>query len=116
MIGNTYWTTGITLKYLDTDCWSASLEFFDGGHCDEQSTNGTLHTRYFVPLDLAIDTLMTDAKRIGIEFSCIEDLPPVLFYDGDGENTDYPPPEGWRAILRSQAERIGWRTYIVVEV
>lgn len=46
MIGEGYWATGITLLRLDDrDRWGASLEFFDR----IISTEGTMHTRYFIP-------------------------------------------------------------------
>jgi hypothetical protein len=128
MISNTgrYWSTGITVCWRDTfdrstatpaDTWAASLDFLDSGFADDDpdagkvSTEGTLRTRYFVHdgntvsgLSVAVDTLIADAKRLGIGFN-----DPCLYYQGDGEGGDYPPPNGWREILAAESERIGWR-------
>jgi hypothetical protein len=131
--GGRYWSTGITVTWLPRahtidgepfPGWNASLEFFDDGFMDdrveqgEASTQGTLGTRYYVRdsktvsgLTLAVDNLITDAERLGIEFRWAEGKLPVLYYKGDGEDSNYAPPEGWRETLRAEAERLGWSTY-----
>jgi hypothetical protein len=120
MIGERYWATGITVcRGYSGDGrygWMASLDFYDDGFCEDLATQGQLATRYYVragddPLGLAIDTLKADAERLGIRFEASGDLSPGLWYRGDGDNPDYPPPAGWRDLLAAQAERIGWRTY-----
>ena len=106
MVGERYWTTGITLKY-NNGTWAAELDFFDDGWCEDACSEGSLRIRYFVgDLPAAIDTLIADATRLGIEFTDAR----TLYYWGDGEDTDHwPPPENWRQILREQVERLGWR-------
>lgn len=111
MVGETYWSTGITLRAMRDDRWWAKLDFYDSGFCQDESTEGTLHTRYCVDLELAIDVLIADAKKIGIEFSRVGDGLPFLSYEGDGESKDWPPPDNWREVLREQAARVGWATY-----
>jgi hypothetical protein len=128
-----YWSTGISLRWREyagtgfdgvkRSGWGGKVDYCDDGFCDDDpdtgrvSTEGTLVTRYSVHdgdavdgLTAVIDTLLADAKRLGIEFR-IGDGQPMLFFEGDGENEEWPPPAGWRETLREQAERIGWRTY-----
>lgn len=124
-----YWSVGITLTYTpfagrDSNGvahpgWHVSLDFCDDGFADDDTdtgriaTEGKLHTRYAVRdgetrsgLSAAIDTLIEDAVRLGVEFT-----KRFLYYRGDGEHSDYPPPVGWRQLLAAEAERIGWATY-----
>jgi hypothetical protein len=112
MIGNGYWATGITVHHGYAGSrgygWGATLDFLDDGFMAEDSTQGTLCTRYYVTsLARAIDLIKADAERLGITFRQGDELP-MLYYKGDGEDPDYPPPVGWRAMLADQAERIGW--------
>lgn len=122
-----YWATGITLLWSPRAHWSngtsrpgwnATVDFYDDGFRDDDtdawqiSTQGHLQTRYFVTdgehepgIGAALDALLRDARRFGIEFK-----DPQLYYRGDGESEDYPPPDGWRDMLAEQAERLGWRT------
>jgi hypothetical protein len=118
MIGDGYWSTGITVHWGYAGGqrwgWAAGLDFYDDGFCDPDATQGRLATRYFVvtlddPLGRAIDLLKADAERLGIRFDGRDGEPPSLYYKGDGESPDFPPPVGWRALLVDQAERIGWR-------
>lgn len=123
MIGSSYWSPGITVVHTYSgggkDGWAATLEYLDGGFCNDEpdrgivSTEGTLCTRYCVkdgscpdPLGTAIDVLKADAERMGIAWR-----EPCLYYRGDGGNPDYPPPAGWLDLLQAQAGRIGWHTY-----
>ncbi|WP_030670745.1 hypothetical protein [Streptomyces rimosus] len=114
--------------------WKASLEFFDDGHADDDvaegqvSTQGHLETRYFVTdvnipstpyrpgttvngLTAAIDVLLTDAERLGIDLMTWSDDRPFLYYRGDGEDPNHAPPQGWRETLNAEAARMGWRSY-----
>lgn len=114
--------------------WKASAAFLDDGFANDDvaagkiSTQGHLETRYFVTdtdipsthlrpgenlsgLTAAVDALITDAERLGIDFKIWSDQQPTLYYKGDGEDADYPAPEGWRDMLKVEAERIGWGTY-----
>ena len=132
MIGDkAYWTTGISLLWsarantrngVQSSGWSARLEFFDGGFCSDDtdagsiSTEGVLRTRYGVSdgstksgLSAAIDTLIADARRLGIQLGSPASGP-SLYYEGDGEDRDYPPPTGWRDTLIAEAARIGWHS------
>lgn len=127
-----YWATGITLRYRDAhvaraESWSGSVDFYDDGFAGEDnaetrqiSTEGTLRTRYFVqgrPAEVAlaavIDTLVLDAERLGIRFRGTVSDKPTLSYDGDSDNAVFPPPDGWKHMLRMQADRIGWDSYRV---
>lgn len=112
MVGDHYWTTSIVLKWNECDGWAAAVEFFDDGFCNYLSTEGKLHTRYFGFLEQSIDVVLADAKRLGIEFKNNIAGKPFLLYDGDGENKDYPPPPNWKVILREQAQRIGFTSYL----
>lgn len=108
MIGDTYWTTGITLKYDGRGKWAASIHFYDDGFCQDESTEGTLHTRYFVHAEVAIDALIADAAKMGIKLTKFNDGKPSLYAYDDGESKDWPMPDGWRELLAEQAERIGF--------
>ncbi len=103
MIGDKYWTTGITVKFLDTNRWKASVDFFDDGFCDDAATQGTLSTRYFVELGQALDTLIADVDRLGIEWRM-----KALYAFGDGNDAEWPMPAGWREMFEAQAERLGF--------
>ncbi|WP_275558466.1 hypothetical protein [Streptomyces sp. 5-6(2022)] len=124
-----YWSTGITVA------WSPRARTINGqahpgwkASAEKISTQGHLETRYFVTdtdipstplrpgenlsgLTVAVDALITDAERLGIDFMSWSDQQPMLYYKGDGEDADYPAPEGWRDMLKAEAERIGWGTY-----
>jgi hypothetical protein len=109
MIGDRYWSAGIILKYGHS-AWSAQVDFFDDGVLKDECTEGNLRTRYFVSIELAIDTVKADAERLGIEF-----LTPSLLGYCDGLSEDWPMPKGWRGLLIEQAERIGWNCHYQAE-
>lgn len=114
MVGDHYTSTGITLRWLPTTLgngqWAAKASFRDAGFCDDPSTEGEIHTRYFQRIETAIDTLKADIERFGIQWSNWNGKP-WLCMDGDGESTEWPAPDGWRETLQEQAQRIGWQTY-----
>jgi hypothetical protein len=119
MIGKRYWSTGISLRYSSdrTPAWSGALSFHDDGFASDDlatgqiSTEGELHTRYYVPtggvhqraLRLVTDTLIHDADSLGIEFRDA-----YLYAHGDGEDPGHPMPHGWVELMEEQAERLGW--------
>ena len=126
MIGNGYWSTGITVTWQYSGSgdygWAASLEYLDDGFCNDDadvgrvSTEGTLHTRYAVrqgetadALTVVIDTIKADAERLGIRWGAVTPGATV-YYKGDGEDEDFPPPDGWREMVNAQAERLGWQS------
>lgn len=109
MIGEAYWSTGVTLKWFKDDRWTAEVKFFDSGFCEDKSTEGHLITRYYINIQTAIDTIIADAEKIGIEFKKNEDGQAMLFGKHDGLSEDWPMPSNWRQILIEQAERIGWK-------
>jgi hypothetical protein len=111
MVGEKYWSVGIVLKWNEYHGWSATVDFMDDGFCDLQSTEGNIHTRYFGPIEQAVDMVLADARKLGIEFKTSVTGKPMLLYIGDGEWGDYPPPPNWKAILREQAQRIDFYTY-----
>lgn len=122
MIGNGHWATGITVAWTYAGGgdygWAAEVDYLDAGFCDDIpgtshiSTEGTLRTRYAVrntkdgesSLASVIDVIKADAERLGLEWH-----EPRLYYRGDGEATDYPPPDDWRETLAAQSERLGWQ-------
>lgn len=128
-----YWSVGITVAWAPFaeriagkiySGWHARLDFHDDGHCDNDpdagrvSTDGRLFTRYPVRdgeirtgLSAAIDTLLTDAKKLGIEMVPSASKRPGLFYEGDAKSAEHPPPEGWRNLLAAEAERVGFDSY-----
>lgn len=128
-----YWACGISVRWreyagsdngIQHSGWGGTVDFRDDGFADDDpdtgrvSTEGTLKTRYTVRdgdlttgLTAVIDTLIADAARLGIDFRDIGDSKPMLYFEGDGEDEEWPPPDGWREMLRAQAERIGWATY-----
>jgi hypothetical protein len=105
------------------DGWSAEVEYQDDGFCDDfpeighVSTEGSLRTRYRVKvatdsvmvLAAVIDAVKADAERLGIRWA--DAAGPYVFYKGDGEHEDCPPPNGWRQMVNAQAERIGWQPF-----
>jgi hypothetical protein len=103
MIGMRYWSTGITIGG-ERGCWSVWLEFLDDGWLDLASTEGTLRVRYTLDtreeLERAIDTLIADAERLGIEWITTVGCPTV--YAKDSEDP------GHEQIANEQAERLGW--------
>jgi hypothetical protein len=111
VIGDGYWTTGITLKPFDGK-WAATAGFFDSGFCQDESTEGKLHTRYYCKdVEQAIDTLIADLQRLGIRLGAVPGQAPSLYMQGDGEDADVDYPGGWREMLVEQAKRLGWCTY-----
>ena len=117
MVGTEYWTTGIKVHYVRGG-WSAECSFFDGGFCQDDSTEGVLRTRYYVPtLAAAIDLLKRDAERLGIVFRSSIPGCPTLYVEGDGESADVSLPADWRPLLHAEALRLGRHsTYGIVEV
>lgn len=126
--GNTgYWAVGITVTWNAhaygyggqwKPGWRAEFSFYDDGFGGKDvdadhghvSTGGTLSTRYFIPdgettsgLSAAVDAILNDAKRLGIEFTH-----QALYYKGDGEDENFPPPPDWRRALAVEADRIGF--------
>lgn len=134
-----YWSTGITVTYSEFATringitypgWSALLTYCDDGFTNDDpdaglvATEGRLHTRYPVRdaktrsgLSVAVDALVADAKRLGIEFIATSATEaPFLYYRGDGENDEYLPPDGWREMLAAEAARIGFVSYNTTRV
>lgn len=114
MIGNGYWSTGITLRYVD-GCWEASLNFYDhgGGYGDSPdlglvSTVGTLATRRRVgderAVSAVVDAMKADAERLGIVWR-----DPTVYMVGDGEHDSETYPPDWQRLVNEQAARIGWQ-------
>lgn len=121
MIGSHYWSTGITLRYStlrgSQGAWAARVDYLDDGFASDDtdagkiSTEGGIRTRYFVEdgttteaLTAVIDTVKADAERLGIVW---RDRP-HLYYECDGEDPEWPAPDGWRTTLNAQAARLGW--------
>jgi FAD/FMN-containing dehydrogenase len=123
MIGGGYWATGVTVDHHPDYGWIATVEFHDDGFAEQGSTEGILRTRYFCgdgvlvsdkvtdALTTQIDLVIADAERLGIAFGRYPELPPAVYYKGDGEDPDYPAPDGWRTLLNRQAARLGWHCH-----
>ena len=105
MIGEGYWSTGITVEYHDTDDgmpgWTAWVDFLDTGYA-----TGVLRTYQFTALAVVIDMIKVRAEQIGVTWKS-----PAIYYKGDGvveDINDLDAPEGWLQMLREQAQRLGW--------
>lgn len=111
MIGEKYWATGIVIQAHEAEgevLWSAKASFFDDGFCDDDSTEGTLHSRYGVAdLTRVLDVLIADAAKLGIVFERPSGGPHI-YYTGDGEHEGVFCPANWREICNAQAARLGW--------
>lgn len=144
MIGERFVSTGITVRYgyagsrstatgtVERFGWQATCRFMDAGFANDDpgagaiSTEGVIHTRYFVgnltgdetgpmaveahgnALAAAIDAVRRDAEAMGIQFG-IEGTGPWIYGHGDGEDPASNLPYGWKALLRTQADRLGWK-------
>jgi hypothetical protein len=106
MIGARYWSTGITIREDDRGTFSASLEFLDNGFCQDDSSEGTLRLRYWVPdALLAVRTLKQDAERLGIDWDGPVGATVYAEHDGEFEDGDRP---GLRALANALAAEVGW--------
>ncbi len=107
MIGTHYWTTGPILNYHGDNKWGISLPFKDDGFCNEESTEGEIHSRYISgDLDLLISTILKDAEKLGIDTKKNEQSL-YVYQDGTYKNDkNYPEmPENWRSFLSTYAEK-----------
>jgi hypothetical protein len=114
VIGNGYWSNGITIRYRSGGSWGGQLEYTDAGNyapidrvTRKVSTEGKLHTRYVLrdgahldALTVVVDTLLADAARLGIAMR-----EPHIHLDEE-EHSD--EPEGWEALAVAQCQRLGW--------
>ncbi|WPS85602.1 hypothetical protein SMD22_00655 (plasmid) [Brevibacillus halotolerans] len=117
-MGKSLFTTGITVfcapietnKSVERYGWMASLDWQEPGIDKPKTVQGTIKTRYFEEtLEEAIETVLTLAAQWGIKPFPTMNM--FLYYKGEGEDTDFPPPENYREMLRMEAERRGWETY-----
>ncbi len=101
MIGKNYWSTGITIVYHEGVGWGAEAKFYDDGFCDEQSSEGTLKSRYLLKDCAAVvDIVKADIEKLGIEWKNQH----VYFMDEETPGLI----AGWREIANEQAVRLGW--------
>ena len=101
MIGNSYWSTGIIIEYDPyRDLWHATAEFYDDGFCQDESTEGEIHSRYWTELETAIDNVKADTEKLGIEWQPTGQI--LSRQDGEGM------PANWKKILKAQADRINF--------
>ncbi|WP_330172932.1 hypothetical protein OG875_04635 [Streptomyces sp. NBC_01498] len=127
-----YWSAGIAVTWVPASVligeglyggWHAVLTYYDDGFFDtdpetgQVSTWGTLRTRSPVRdakirsgLSIAVDALLADAQRLGIEFPADSGSGPQLGYEEDMDREYHPPPKGWRETLTAEAERIGFQS------
>lgn len=110
MIGQRFWTVGPVVHCSDGK-WGIKLGYYDNGFCDQDSVEGELRCRYMVDdLSHGLDVLIADALRLGIEFR--SDISVGLYYEGDGENPDYPPPADWEATIAREWKRLHEAGYL----
>lgn len=112
MVGDKFWATGVKVKWNEySNQWSAAVEFYDSGFCQDDSTEGEIHTRYYCDdINDAIRVVMEDAKKLGIVFNVLTDAVPRLYFAGDGEWEENPPPQNWRHLIFETAERHGLKS------
>jgi hypothetical protein len=112
MIGNAFYSMGISLDPDGHGKWWAFLHFQDAGFCQDNTTEGTLTTRYAQDITSAIDVIIADAQRLGIEWRCTHSKP-FLYVKDDGDSSEAKAllPNDWRDLLQEQATRVGFITY-----
>lgn len=126
MIGNGFWSTGISVKFAYSGGgeygWAAEANFFDAGFCNDDvpagriSTEGTLRTRYPVrdtnhvaALAAAVDAVKVDAERMGVRWG-VDGNGGTVYMENDGEDlpAESLPPGDWREHVNAQARRLDW--------
>ena len=104
-----FYSIGIVVKYGYAGCshygWWARVNFEDAFDSNMQ---GAINTKYGLSLDKAIDNVLETAKSFGIDFPENGRLSPNIFYLDDGKSTEYPPPENWKQLLKTECDRLGW--------
>ncbi len=115
MIGETYWSTGISVCYHGEGRWGASVNFYDDGFCEAATTEGVLRTRHSGPLSQVVDLVKADAERLGIRWATLLGAVPTVHCElwqrqdfPPPPSQDFPPPPNWRALVNAEAERLGW--------
>jgi len=101
-----FWANSITVKYLVPNQWTAEIIFL--GNVD-MPANGIIKTNISLPLADALDIMVSAARHIGIEW-----VEKSLRMYRDGVDGTFPPPDGWRELLKAEAERIGFDCHYVV--
>lgn len=108
------WSPGIMVERNIEGAWRASLSFHDPRFADggrEIVTTGTLTTSWTkkhsdeASLTAAINTLRSDAQRIGVVWSRHPGPTVTAYKDGRASGL----PEDWRKLVNDQAKRLGWR-------
>lgn len=96
----------------DWDGWWAKLQWTDGNYSDGNGpVEGEIHTSYAQPtLQQAINRIVGYADRLGVCLYRDADNW-CLCYSQDGDDRDYPPPEGWLDMLAAEAARRGWSSH-----
>jgi len=105
MIGDEYWATGINLKHIGDDHWTAEVCFYDDGFCNIQATEGKLQVRYCFntgDVQVCVVTLKADVERLGIAFKAARERPNLYVEIKKGEAM----PEGWREVVEATASAI----------
>ena len=101
MIGTKYQSTGVTVTPYG-DKWSAEVSFHDEGFCNNDSTEGVVRTRYLIDgLSKAIDLVIKDAKRLGIQFV----QTPAIYIGIPEMDIDKATAD----ILGVECARLGWK-------
>jgi len=103
---NVYSDGGVDDKNYDKDRWWAMVNFQDHSHCQDRGISGMIKNKYPINLTLAIDTIIEDCDKLGINFLKTQFTGLYLMYYN---KEDYPPPDDWKQLLDEQAERIGFK-------
>jgi hypothetical protein len=105
MIGDKYWATGISLKHIGDDHWTAEACFYDDGFCNIQATEGKLQSRYRFnteDVQVCVATLKSDVERLGITFKAVRGRPNLYVEI----KKDEEKPESWREVIEATASAI----------
>lgn len=116
MIGETYWSTGITLRYEDSDTgdrqWMATLDFrndrlLDDAEIGQIATGGQLQTLGALPsATAAAAAVKLDAERLGISLG---DKPMIYLHQENwrAPNQEFGSPDV-EATLSEVCSALGW--------
>ena len=65
MVGK-YWATGIVIAHRGPNEWTAWVDFYDDGFCNDVASEGTVRARYLGKLETLVDVVKADVEALGI--------------------------------------------------
>ena len=99
----------IKVKKNNKDEWVANLDWRQGEITNEDCTEGTITTSYFVStLSYAIDLVLEKMNQFGIKE---HPMGFALLYSEDGENQEPSAPKDFKEVLKKEADKRGWKSY-----